>query len=106
MKIKTPLLLAGAGLAAAGLYAYRHRHQIQSEITDTLETLEGMQNNRNRIQDNLAIIADQLQQATKLAQDLTYKGRLFEEEAKHRLQQIQTITAKYQVTEETNEALS
>lgn len=97
MKLRTFVL---SGLIGAGLYKlYQSRHTIEAEIKDKTSRIKQGQQDLTQIQNSLATIQDEGNEASRVAQDLTYQARVFQTEAQATLQEINKILSKYKSTD-------
>lgn len=92
------LLLAGTA-AAISYWAVSNKDKIAQEIEETGDLLDDISASYAKIQEQAAIIKGYSQPLQEMAQDLTYKFRVYQQEAAGHLQEIQTIQAKYQTTQ-------
>ncbi|MGT2803030.1 hypothetical protein SAMN02910293_01975 [Streptococcus henryi] len=94
MKLKHFLAV---GLASyAGYQAYKNRERIKNTVLVAIETREAMSLDLDKIKDSLSTIQEESYKVNQINQDLTYKFRVFEKEAQAHLNEIKSITAKYQ----------
>ena len=94
MKLSNIFLFIGA--AAASYKLVENRQRIQEEIIETTDSLDKVKDSLANIQRNIAIIQEQKEQVKDMAQDLTYKYKVFENQAQVQLQQVKEIWAKYE----------
>ena len=94
MKLSNIFLFIGA--AAASYKLVENRQKIQEEIIETTDSLDKVKDSLANIQRNIAIIQDQKEQVKDIAQDLTYKYKVLENQAQVQLQQVKEIWAKYE----------
>ena len=94
MKLSNIFLFIGA--AAASYKLVENRQKIQEEIIETTDSLDKVKNSLANIQRNIAIIQEQKEQVKDMAQDLTYKYKVLENQAQVQLQQVKEIWAKYE----------
>ena len=94
MKLSNIFLFIGA--AAASYKLVENRQKIQEEITETTDSLDKVKDSLANIQRNIAIIQEQKEQVKDMAQDLTYKYKVLENQAQVQLQQVKEIWAKYE----------
>ena len=94
MKLSNIFLFIGA--AAASYKLVENRQKIQEEIIETTDSLDKVKNSLANIQRNIAIIQEQKEQVKDIAQDLTYKYKVLENQAQVQLQQVKEIWAKYE----------
>ena len=78
MKFSNLVLFTGAAWAS-------------QEVVETSDILDKIQDNLANIQHNLAIIQEQRDNIKEMAQDLTYKYKVFEKQAQAQITQIQDI---------------
>ena len=79
------------GAAAASYKLVENRQKI--ETTDSLDKVKDSLAN---IQRNIAIIQEQKEQVKDIAQDLTYKYKVLENQAQVQIQQVKDIWEKYE----------
>ena len=65
--------------------------EINQEVVEASDILDKIQDNLANIQHNLAIIQEQRDNIKEMAQDLTYKYKVFEKQAQAQISQIQDI---------------
>ena len=94
MKLSNIFLFIGA--AAASYKLVENRQKIQEEIIETTDSLDKVKNSLANIQRNIAIIQEQKEQIKDIAQDLTYKYKVLENQAQVQIQQIKDIWEKYE----------
>ena len=94
MKLSNIFLFIGA--AAASYKLVENRQKIQEEIIETTDGLDKVKDSLANIQRNIAIIQEQKEQVKDMAQDLTYKYKVLENQAQVQLQQVKEIWAKYE----------
>lgn len=94
MKLSNIFLFIGA--AAASYKLVENRQKIQEEIIETTDSLDKVKNSLANIQRNIAIIQEQKEQVKDIAQDLTYKYKVLENQAQVQIQQIKDIWEKYE----------
>ena len=94
MKLSNILLFIGA--AAASYKLVENRQKIQEEIIETTDSLDKVKNSLANIQRNIAIIQEQKEQVKDIAQDLTYKYKVLENQAQVQIQQVKDIWEKYE----------
>ena len=94
MKLSNIFLFIGA--AAASYKLVENRQKIQEEIIETTDSLDKVKDSLANIQRNIAIIQEQKEQVKDMAQDLTYKYKVLENQAQVQLQQVKAIWAKYE----------
>ena len=94
MKLSNIFLFIGA--AAASYKLVENRQKIQEEIIETTDSLDKVKNSLANIQRNIAIIQEQKEQVKDMAQDLTYKYKVLENQAQVQIQQVKDIWAKYE----------
>ena len=94
MKLSNIFLFIGA--AAASYKLVENRQKIQEEIIETTDSLDKVKNSLANIQRNIAIIQEQKEQAKDIAQDLTYKYKVLENQAQVQIQQVKDIWEKYE----------
>ena len=84
------------GAAAASYKLVENRQKIQEEIIETTDSLDKVKNSLANIQRNIAIIQEQKEQVKDIAQDLTYKYKVLENQAQVQIQQVKDIWEKYE----------
>ena len=94
MKLSNIFLFIGA--AAASYKLVENRQKIQEEIIETTDSLDKVKNSLANIQRNIAIIQEQKEQVKDIAQDLTYKYKVLENQAQVQIQQVKEIWEKYE----------
>ena len=94
MKLSNIFLFIGA--AAASYKLVENRQKIQEEIIETTDSLDKVKDSLANIQRNIAIIQEQKEQAKDIAQDLTYKYKVLENQAQVQIQQVKDIWEKYE----------
>ena len=94
MKLSNIFLFIGA--AAASYKLVENRQKIQEEIIETTDSLDKVKNSLANIQRNIAIIQEQKEQVKDIAQDLTYKYKVLENQAQVQIQQVKDIWEKYE----------
>ena len=94
MKLSNIFLFIGA--AAASYKLVENRQKIQEEIIETTDSLDKVKDSLANIQRNIAIIQEQREQVKDIAQDLTYKYKVLENQAQVQIQQVKDIWAKYE----------
>lgn len=94
MKLSNIFLFIGA--AAASYKLVENRQKIQEEIIETTDSLDKVKDSLANIQRNIAIIQEQKEQVKDIAQDLTYKYKVLENQAQVQIQQIKDIWEKYE----------
>ena len=94
MKLSNILLFIGA--AAASYKLVENRQKIQEEIIETTDSLDKVKDSLANIQRNIAIIQEQREQVKDIAQDLTYKYKVLENQAQVQIQQVKDIWEKYE----------
>ena len=94
MKLSNIFLFIGA--AAASYKLVENRQKIQEEIIETTDSLDKVKNSLANIQRNIAIIQEQKEQVKDIAQDLTYKYKVHENQAQVQIQQVKDIWEKYE----------
>ena len=94
MKLSNIFLFIGA--AAASYKLVENRQKIQEEIIETTDSLDKVKDSLANIQRNIAIIQEQREQVKDIAQDLTYKYKVLENQAQVQIQQIKDIWEKYE----------
>ena len=92
MKLSNIFLFIGA--AAASYKLVENRQKIQEEIIETTDSLDKVKNSLANIQRNIAIIQEQKEQVKDIAQDLTYKYKVLENQAQVQIQQVKEIWEK------------
>ena len=94
MKVSNIFLFIGA--AAASYKLVENRQKIQEEIIETTDSLDKVKDSLANIQRNIAIIQEQKEQVKDIAQDLTYKYKVLENQAQVQIQQVKDIWEKYE----------
>ena len=94
MKLSNIFLFIGA--AAASYKLVENRQKIQEEIIETTDSLDKVKNSLANIQRNIAIIQEQKEQVKDIAQELTYKYKVLENQAQVQIQQVKDIWEKYE----------
>ena len=94
MKLSNIFLFIGA--AAASYKLVENRQKIQEEIIETTDSLDKVKNSLANIQRNIAIIQEQKEQVKDIAQDLTYKYKVLENQAQVQIHQVKDIWEKYE----------
>ena len=94
MKLSNIFLFIGA--AAASYKLVENRQKIQEEIIETTDSLDKVKGSLANIQRNIAIIQEQREQVKDIAQDLTYKYKVLENQAQVQIQQVKDIWEKYE----------
>lgn len=94
MKLSNIFLFIGA--AAVSYKLVENRQKIQEEIIETTDSLDKVKDSLASIQRNIAIIQEQKEQVKDMAQDLTYKYKVLENQAQVQIQQIKDIWEKYE----------
>ena len=94
MKLSNFFLFIGA--AAASYKLVENRQKIQEEIIETTDSLDKVKESLANIQRNIAIIQEQKEQVKDIAQDLTYKYKVLENQAQVQIQQVKDIWEKYE----------
>ncbi len=94
MKLSNIFLFIGA--AAASYKLVENRQKIQEEIIETTDSLDKVKESLANIQRNIAIIQEQKEQVKDIAQDLTYKYKVLENQAQVQIQQVKDIWEKYE----------
>lgn len=94
MKLSNIFLFIGAAVASYKLV--ENRQKIQEEIIETTDSLDKVKNSLANIQRNIAIIQEQKEQVKDIAQDLTYKYKVLENQAQVQIQQVKDIWEKYE----------
>ena len=94
MKLSNIYLFIGA--AAASYKLVENRQKIQEEIIETTDSLDKVKDSLANIQRNIAIIQEQREQVKDIAQDLTYKYKVLENQAQVQIQQVKDIWEKYE----------
>ena len=94
MKLSNIFLFIGA--AAASYKLVENRQKIQEEIIETTDSLDKVKDSLANIQRNIAIIQEQKEQVKVIAQDLTYKYKVLENQAQVQIQQVKDIWEKYE----------
>ncbi|MCY7014281.1 hypothetical protein [Streptococcus sanguinis] len=94
MKLSNIFLFIGA--AAASYKLVENRQKIQEEIVETTDSLDKVKDSLANIQRNIAIIQEQKEQVKDIAQDLTYKYKVLENQAQVQIHQVKDIWEKYE----------
>ena len=94
MKLSNIFLFIGA--AAASYKLVENRQKIQEEIIETTDSLDKVKDSLANIQRNIAIIQEQKEQVKDIAQDLTYKYKVLENQAQVQIQQVKDIWETYE----------
>ena len=94
MKLSNIFPFIGAAVASYKLVA--NRQKIQEEIIETTDSLDKVKDSLANIQRNIAIIQEQKEQVKDIAQDLTYKYKVLENQAQVQIQQVKDIWEKYE----------
>ena len=94
MKLSNIFLFIGA--AAASYKLVENRQKIQEEIIETTDSLDKVKDSLANIQRNIAIIQEHKEQVKDIAQDLTYKYKVLENQAQVQIQQVKDIWEKYE----------
>ncbi|SQF70649.1 hypothetical protein [Streptococcus sanguinis] len=94
MKLSNIFLFIGA--AAASYKLVENRQKIQEEIIETTDSLDKVKDSLANIQRNIAIIQEQKEQVKDIAQELTYKYKVLENQAQVQIQQVKDIWEKYE----------
>ena len=94
MKLSNIFLFIGA--AAVSYKLVENRQKIQEEIIETTDSLDKVKESLANIQRNIAIIQEQKEQVKDIAQDLTYKYKVLENQAQVQIQQVKDIWEKYE----------
>ena len=94
MKLSNIFLFIGA--AAASYKLVENRQKIQEEIIETTDSLDKVKDSLANIQRNIALIQEQKEQVKDIAQDLTYKYKVLENQAQVQIQQVKDIWEKYE----------
>ena len=94
MKLSNIFLFIGA--AAVSYKLVENRQKIQEEIIETTDSLDKVKDSLANIQRNIAIIQEQKEQVKDIAQDLTYKYKVLENQAQVQIQQVKNIWEKYE----------
>ena len=94
MKLSNIFLFIGAAVASYKLV--ENRQKIQEEIIETTDSLDKVKDSLASIQRNIAIIQEQKEQVKDIAQDLTYKYKVLENQAQVQIQQVKDIWEKYE----------
>ena len=94
MKLSNIFLVIGA--AAVSYKLVENRQKIQEEIIETTDSLDKVKDSLANIQRNIAIIQEQKEQVKDIAQDLTYKYKVLENQAQVQIQQVKDIWEKYE----------
>ena len=89
MKFSNLMLFTGAACTSYRLI--KNRKTISQEVVETSDILDKIQDNLANIQHNLSIIQEQRDNIKEMAQDLTYKYKVFEKQAQAQISQIQDI---------------
>ena len=94
MKLSNIFLFIGA--AAVSYKLVENRQKIQEEIIETTDSLDKVKDSLANIQRNIAIIQEQKEQVKDIAQDLTYKYKVLENQAQVQIQQVKDIWETYE----------
>ena len=94
MKLSNIFLFIGA--AAVSYKLVENRQKIQEEIIETTDSLDKVKDSLANIQRNIAIIQEQKEQVKDIAQDLTYRYKVLENQAQVQIQQVKDIWEKYE----------
>ena len=94
MKLSNIFLFIGA--VAVSYKLVENRQKIQEEIIETTDSLDKVKDSLASIQRNIAIIQEQKEQVKDIAQDLTYKYKVLENQAQVQIQQVKDIWEKYE----------
>ena len=94
MKLSNIFLFIGA--VAVSYKLVENRQKIQEEIIETTDSLDKVKESLANIQRNIAIIQEQKEQVKDIAQDLTYKYKVLENQAQVQIQQVKDIWEKYE----------
>ena len=94
MKLSNIFLFIGA--AAASYKLVENRQKNSEEIIETTDSLDKVKDSLANIQRNIAIIQEQKEQVKDIAQDLTYKYKVLENQAQVQIQQVKDIWEKYE----------
>ncbi|EGD37066.1 hypothetical protein HMPREF9383_0626 [Streptococcus sanguinis SK150] len=94
MKLSNIFLFIGA--VAVSYKLVENRQKIQEEIIETTDSLDKVKDSLANIQRNIAIIQEQKEQVKDIAQDLTYKYKVLENQAQVQIQQVKDIWEKYE----------
>ena len=94
MKLSNIFLFIGA--AAASYKLVENRQKIQEEIIETTDSLDKVKDSLANIQRNIAIKKEQKEQVKDMAQDLTYKYKVLENQVQVQIQQVKDIWEKYE----------
>ncbi|MBM7643460.1 chemotaxis protein [Streptococcus loxodontisalivarius] len=86
-------------LGYAGYKLYQNRDQVKENLSSLKESGQAASLDLDRIKSSLTTIQEQTANIQEMSQDLTYKLRVFQEESKPRLAEIQQRMAKYQTPE-------
>lgn len=93
MKLRNLLLALSA--ASATYLAISNREKIAKEVKDTKQIMTDMETSKTNIQEQLAIIQSFKEPLESLANDLQYKGRVYQQSITGNLEEIQKVMAKY-----------
>lgn len=94
MKLSNIFLFIGA--AAVSYKLVENRQKIQEEIIETTDSLDKVKDSLANIQRNIVIIQEQKEQVKDIAQELTYKYKVLENQAQVQIQQVKDIWEKYE----------
>ncbi|HFI2472564.1 TPA: chemotaxis protein [Streptococcus suis] len=97
MKLRNLLLALSA--ASATYLAISNREKIAKEVKDTKQIMTDMEASKTNIQEQLAIIQSFKEPLESLANDLQYKGRVYQQSITGNLEEIQKVRAKYKKEE-------
>ena len=81
--------------AYLGYRAYQNRHQIQERLALTKAAHVAIQSDLNNIKKSLSTIAEQREHLQTISQDLSYKFRVFNQEAQAHIEEINQTLSKY-----------
>lgn len=88
-------LLLALSTASATYLAISNREKIAKEVKDTKQIMTDMETSKANIQEQLAIIQNFKEPLESLANDLQYKGRVYQQSITGNLEEIQKVMAKY-----------
>ena len=97
MKLRHLILF---GLIGAGTYSlYQNRQQLRAGFRESKERLDLAKKEVHNIKANLQVINEQKEKTNVIMEDLAYQFRIFQQESKPVLRDIQERLAKYQTSE-------
>lgn len=88
-------------LIGATLYkVFQNRHQLEAHVKDSKTSVALAKQDIDNIKSNLSIISKEKDKIVDMADDLTYKIRVFQQESQPSLEAIQERMANYQKRDE------